>query len=221
MNSLTSLHSGIPLSRVRSSDRPDTRRAKVCAPGTIPYELEQKLHDELQQLQTSSINEPVTHPMEWSHRIVVAPKAGSDAISLCEDFRSLNKYASREAYSSPFVTDEVQRIDDETVEQFSSADATGSYHRCPPAEESRDLTCFITLFGRFRYCRVPYADSSISDHFNGRMTKLRHTRIVDDTLIYGRTPADHARTVIHILLRCRATGIQLNESKFQSKKPEI
>ena len=66
-------------------------------------------------------------------------------------------------------------------------DCKSGYHQIPLAEESRDLTTFITTKGRFRYCRAPMGLTSSSDEFCRRtdeaLSGLKLKKIVDDILI--------------------------------------
>jgi hypothetical protein len=139
-------------------------------------------------------------------------------LRICIDFRSLNKHALREPYNQSPIIDIVQRINADKACFFSSADATAGYNQCNLDEDSRDLTTFITKFGRYRYKRAPFGDVSISDHFNRRMDELFRdlpcmARVVDDSLIYGSTEEELARNTIRYLERCREHGVRLLMSK--------
>ena len=80
------------------------------------------------------------------------------------------------------------------------------------------LTTFITLFRRFKYLRVPYGISSISEYHNCRMTEafagLSGFRcIVDDIVIYDSNAADYLTHVKQFLQRCVDRNIALNIEK--------
>jgi hypothetical protein len=87
------------------------------------------------------------------------------------DFRQLNRYVVREQFYSPPVIQVAQRIQSEHANLFTKCDAHKIYHQLELVEASRDLTTFITLFGRFRYMRAPFGINCISEHFNRRMTQ--------------------------------------------------
>ena len=205
--------------------RPDAKPTRVYSARSVPFSLEDKLRAELDKLEKEDIIEKVSHPTDWCHGLVVIPK-DSDDVRPCVDFRSLNKFVVREAFDQLPVIEVVQQVQADQARYFSSADATGSYNQCPLSPGSRDLTTFITKFGRYRYKRAPYGIASISDHFNRRMTELLQglpslARVVDDTLIYGKTEEEHCISVIKFLQRCRDCGIRLNQKKFRFKQKEI
>ena len=79
---------------------------------------------------------------------------------------------------------------------FTLLDALKGYHQCPLDQDSQSLTTFTTLFGQYKYLRVPYGISSISEHYNRRMTEAfrglsEFRRIVDDFVIYDSNINDH------------------------------
>jgi hypothetical protein len=142
------------------------------------------------------------------------------------DFRPLNKYVIREPFHQAPAFEIVQRITADDAEYFSTVDATGSYNQCGLSPESRDYTTFITPYGRYRYKRAPYGIASISDHFNRRMSELLAglpcmVRVVDDTLVYGRTEEDHAIHVIKVLQSVVNVRLDLMKRNSCSRKKKF
>lgn len=200
--------------------------SKVYEPRPVPYELEAKLKAEIETLVDQDMIEPVTHPTEWTHPIVVAPKKDTDKIRLAIDFRRLNEYVVGEKFHSPPVIEVVQRIEADKATKFSKGDAAKGFHQLPLEEKCRDYTTFLTPFGRYRFKRAPYGITSVPDHFNRRMTEEFQeipcmARVVDDNLIYGKTSADLAVNTVRYLQRCRERGIRLHKDKFVYNASEI
>ena len=87
------------------------------------------------------------------------------------------------------------------------------------------MTTFITPFGRFQYLCAPYSISSISEHYNRRITEafkgLSGFRcVVDDFVIYNGNIEDHIAHVKQFVQRCAEKHIALNIEKcrfFQTK----
>jgi len=205
---------------------PGTIPTRVSKCRHIPYAYMEKLQDELSKLEDEGIISKVTKPTEWVHPIVVAPKKNSEAIRLCIDFRNLNKHCQREVYSSPTVLETVQTINADKAKIFSKFDAKKGYHQCELDEESKDLTTFLTPFGRFRYERAPFGVNSIPEHYNRRMQEALENlpgvaRVVDDILVYGATREEHDENVKKLLQRCQERNIRLNEEKFVYCQEEI
>ena len=198
----------------------------VNTPRAVPYAYREKLQAELQSLEAQDIIAPVTEPTEWCAPIVVTPKKESEEIRMCVDLSHLNKYVRRERYQSPTPAEAVADIASENAEIFTKIDARKGYHQCPLDKESQLLTTFITPFGRFKYLRAPYGISSISEHYNRRMSEALSglsgfRRIVDDMLIYDNDAVQHVSHVRAILQRCAERNITLNANKFKFALPEI
>ena len=76
----------------------------------IPVAFQQALKKVLDELLAEGIKTPVTEATECVNPIVVEPKCDqngefNEKVSLCVDFRHLNKYCLREHYFSPGVLD--------------------------------------------------------------------------------------------------------------------
>ena len=90
---------------------------------------------------------------------------------MCVDLSHLNRYVIRERYQSPTPGQAVADIAAIEAKIFTVLDALKGYHQCTLDQESQTLTTFITPFGRYKYLRAPYGISSISEHYNRRMTE--------------------------------------------------
>ena len=68
-------------------------------------------------------------------------------------------------------------------------DAWNGYHAVSLDEESRELTTFITEFGRYRYVRAPQGHLAAGDAYTRRFDSIvrdipRKAKCVDDTLLW-------------------------------------
>ena len=87
-------------------------------------------------------------------------------------------------------------------------------------ESSSYLTTFGTQFGRYRYLRLPFGISALSDLFQMNVKEIFEglpgiAAIVDDILIYGRTRDEHDRNLRIVLDRAREKGIRFNPDKMK------
>jgi len=81
------------------------------------------------------------------------------------------------------------------------------------------LTTLITSFGRFKYLCTPYGISSISEHYNHRMTEglLGFRWVVDNFVIYDENITDHIAHVKQFLQWCAEKHILDKCRFFQTK----
>ena len=192
----------------------------VHTPRTIPFAYQDKLQAELNLLESQHIIGPVTEATTWCAPIVITPKKHSDKIRMCVDLSHLNHLVICERYQSPTPAEAVADIATSDAKIFTVLDTLKGYHQCPLDQVSQPLTTFITPFGRYQYLRAPYGISSISEHYNCRMTDAFRglsgfRRIVDDFVIYDSNVSDHESHVKQFLQRCADCNISLNTEKCQ------
>ena len=100
------------------------------------------------------------------------------------------------------------------------------YHQIKIAEHCRDLTCFITPYGRMRYIRCPMGLVSAMDVYKRRGDEAlgdipQTVKIVDDVLAHDASYRAHLAHVIVILERCAARGSTLNRKKFRFARRDL
>ena len=118
----------------------------------------------------------------------------SGAIHICVDYRPLNESVLREVNPLPTVEENLSKLAGATV--FTKLDPNCGFWQIPLEENSRDLTTFITPFGRFRFNKLPFRINSAPEHFQRQMTEML-TGLegvivhIDDVLVYGKTQGEH------------------------------
>ena len=147
-------------------------------------------------------------------------KKHSDKIRMCVDLSHLNHFIIHERYQSPTPAEAVADIATSDAKIFTVLDALKGYHQCPSDQVSQSLAMFITPFGRYKYLCARYGISSISEHYNHRMTDAFRglsgfRRIVDDFVIYDSNISDHESHVKQFLECCADCNISLNTEKCQ------
>ena len=105
-------------------------------------------------------------------------------------------------------------------------DAWNGYHSVPLRESDRNLTTFITPFGRWRYTRAPQGFLSSGDGYNRRFDAIlssfeRKERCVDDTIHYDFDLEQHWWRTIDLLTCAGRAGIVLNPTKFQFSERDV
>ena len=105
-------------------------------------------------------------------------------------------------------------------------DAWNGYHAVELEEESRDLTAFITPFGRYRYRRAPQGQSGSGDAYTKRADEItkeveRQCKVVDDALLYDDDIKGNFFHIFDYLKLCGDNGITFNKDKFQFCQMEV
>ena len=166
---------------------------------------------------------PVNTPARWQHRMMVVAKHNGEPRRTV-DFRNLNKFTPRQTHhtQSPWC---IACSIPEGVYK-TCFDAWHGYHSLELAEEDRELTTFITPYGRYRYLTLPQGVLSAGDAYTDRMDRLfedfeRTNRCIDDTAIWDESIEQQFFRTCQFLDRCANNGIILNASKFQFAQEEL
>ncbi|XP_065641175.1 uncharacterized protein LOC136073504 [Hydra vulgaris] len=183
-------------------------------PATIPIHLQDQVEKDLIRDETLGVIEkvPLGEPTTWCHRMVITRKHDGGPRRTV-DLSPLNKYCYRETHAmkSPFqLARSVPRNSWKTV-----TDAWNGYHSIPIRVEDRNLTTFITPFGRYRYIRAPQGFVSSGDGYNRRFDEILadfigKQRCVDDTIHYDDDLVKHWWRTIEFFELVGKAGIILN-----------
>jgi hypothetical protein len=120
--------------------------------------------------------------------VVVPTKSGK--VCICVDLKPLNESVLREVHPLPKVDETLAQLSGARV--FTKLDANSGFWQIPLPPESRQLTTFITPFGRYCFNKLPFRISSAPKHFQKRMTPILDglpgvVCQMDDVLVFGST----------------------------------
>ena len=162
---------------------------------------------------------PPDDDSDWCFREVYTAKANGEPRRTV-DYRPLNRWVKRDAYATESPFHIARRIPGQSWKTVS--DSWNGYHSVPLHPNSRHLTTFITMEGKFRYTRTPQGASFAGDAYNRRHAKItaefpRKETVVDDTCHYDKIDEleQHWWRTIDYLILCGSNGIILNPEKFQ------
>ena len=190
----------------------------------IPYAYREQVRAQLDDMVQQQIIEPVAEPSDWCHPIVIVEKRASTEKRLTVDFKRLNDQVKRPTHPMVSPREAVCRI--EKARYFTKLDARHGYWQIPLSEESRNLTVFMTPWGRYRYLRNPQGLISAGDEFNRRTDEAferitNMVKVVDDCLVYDDDFDSHLEHVREVLQCAREHGITLSPKKFEFALPEV
>ena len=146
--------------------REDAKPIKVNGPRPIPIPMRAEVKTMLDDLVSRGVLAPISEPTEWVHPMTCVRKANGK-LRLCVDLRNLNRYIERPHHPIPTPKDAVSSIPS-SARWFTTLDASSGYFQVPLAEDSQELTTFITPWGRFKHLRATMGLSCSSDEYNRR-----------------------------------------------------
>ena len=192
----------------------------LYTPRNIAIPLRDKVCAELQRMETMGVISRVVKHTPWCAGMVVVPKRSGE-VRICVDLKPLNECVLREIHPIPKVDETLAQLSGATL--FSKLDANSGFWQIPLASESRDLTTFITPFGRFCFNKLPFGISSAPELFQRRMSRLLEGLpgvlcLMDDVIVFGANREEHDLRLIATLQRLEAAGVTLNPKKCEFHK---
>ena len=205
---------------------PDSKPVACHVPSPVPLHWQEKVKAGLERDVRLGVLErvPLNTPVRWQSRMVVTPKQDGEPRRTV-DYSPVNVHCPRQTHHTPSPWTLASSVPEGV--RKSVFDNWHGYHSLQLAsEQDRDITTFITQFGRFRYLTAPQGLKSSGDGFTDRMDRLfqdteRSRRCVDDTLIYDDTIEQQFHRSCEFLDRCASNGIILNPKKFQFAEKEV
>ena len=103
---------------------------------------------------------------------------------------------------------------------FSKLDFRMGFHQVELAEESRDLTTFVTPDGLFRYKRLSFGVNSAPEKFQHIVREVLAgcdgvLNIHDDIIVHDQDEAEHNRCLIAVLERLQGARIDAQSSQVR------
>lgn len=184
-------------------------------PRIIPAARKEAARAEINRMLDMGVIRPVDKPTKWcSPCVIVMKKTG--AVRLCIDYTRLNEAVQREYHPMPSTEELLGELNGAKV--FSKLDANSGYWQMPLSEESKDITTFITPFGRFQCNRLPFGISSAPEYFQKQMQRIlvgipNIVCLMDDILVYGKSRQEHDTALEKVLQRLVEAGLTLNSEK--------
>ena len=113
----------------------------------IPYQVRQKVAEELCEREQKGIIERMYGPTRWVSPLVIIPKKNGK-VRVCVDVRMANRAIIRERHPMPTVDDLILTLNGATV--FSKLNLWAGYHQLSLSPECRYITTFATHKGLWR-----------------------------------------------------------------------
>ena len=125
----------------------------VMPPRRVPVALKEKLKNELDRLTQRKVISPIQEPTDWVSSMIAAKKPDGN-IRLCIDPHYLNLALKRSHYPLPVIEEILPELSKAKV--FSKVDLKEGFLQVELDEETSKLTVFQTLWGRYRFHRMPF-----------------------------------------------------------------
>ncbi|GJR35914.1 reverse transcriptase domain-containing protein [Tanacetum coccineum] len=162
-----------------------------------PYRLApseiQELSGQLQELKDKGFIRP-SHSPWGAPMLFVKKKDGS--LSMCIDYRELNKLTVKNRYPLPRIDDLFDQL--QGLRFFSKIDLRSGYHQLRVHEDDIPKTAFRTRYGHFEFTVMPFGLTNVPAVFMDLINRVCKPYLdkfvivfIDDILIYSKMKEDH------------------------------
>ena len=144
--------------------RPGAKPFSLGTARNIPLPLCDKVKQELNDMEAQGVISKMQNPTQWCAGMVIVSKK-SGGVRVCVDIKPLNRCVLREYHPLPKVNEVLAQLTGAVM--FSKLDTNSGFWQVPLSKNSRELTTFLTPFGRYCYHSGSQMLPSI---FNGECT---------------------------------------------------
>lgn len=192
----------------------DKLTPKSCVPYKLPFNLRDKVKDELNKwLEYGIIRKSSS---EYASPIVVV-KNKDGSIRITTDYRKINEFVNIDHFPMPRIDNVLERL--QGAKFMTKIDLTKAFLQIPLTEDSCKYTSFITDYGQFEFLMVPFGIKFATGICNRIIKHILEDcesfvdSFVDDLVIFSTTFEDHVKHVSIVLNKLLSNGITLNKKK--------
>ena len=185
-------------------------------PYRIPDRLKYGVKQEIDLLLESNIIEP--SESAWASPCVPVVKPNGK-VRLCIDYRRLNSVTPQVQQYIPTLDDVLERTGGAKV--LSKLDLSKGFYQVQMEEASKDLTTFISPWGKYHFKRMPFGLRNAPATFQALIESvLRQCAefavvYIDDVLVYSNSWAEHLQHLKHVLEALKKAGLTAKPEKCQ------
>lgn len=189
----------------------------------IPQAYESRVEARLAEMVAMDIIEKVDYIPRWLSGLSIVIK-DADKFRLVLNMRRVNQAIKRPYVVIPTVDDIMGAV--RGSRYFSKLDLTSAFFHMVLDERARDMTCFMTMTGVYRYKRLPFGMVSAPEIFQRFMTfvlkDIAGAQVyLDDILMHADTKQKLEAITKRVKERLARFNLTINEEKSEYMKTEI
>ena len=192
----------------------------IHTPAQVPLHWKQSVKDGLDRDERLGVIEKVKEntPTKWCSRMVITAKHDGSPRRVV-DYQPVNDHAPRQTHHTETPWAIASSVPANKVKTV--LDAYHGYHSVEIDPADRDLTVFLTEYGRYQYRTCPQGFISSGDGYSIRMDKIignnfkDYKKCVDDSIIWDSDISANFHRVCKFLDMCSNQGVLFNPKKFQ------
>ena len=192
----------------------DAQPIALCA-RRLPDKYREGVKQEVEKLLEMKVIEPSHSP--WASPIVPVPKKSDGSIRLCIDYRWLNNITRPDPYYMVTLEEILERVGSSGC--LSKLDMSKGYYQIAICEEDREKTAFVTQFGKYSFCRMPFGLRNAPAIFQRLMEEVLRgcyqwaAPYIDDILVFSKAGGEHLEHLRMVVQALSEHGLTLKSDK--------
>ena len=169
--------------------------------------------------------ELITHcHSPYSAAAMLVPKTNGK-LRLLLDYRKLNEQTIK--FCRPITSIEENFDTLQGSAYFTTTDVCWGFYQLPMEPKSQNYTAISTLFGSFKWLRMPKGLTGSPNTFQSLIEQVlvgltwnNTVPHLDDCIIFSKTPEEHIKRLQEVFQRLRTANLKINLTKcafFQAK----
>jgi len=192
-------------------------------PRRVPLAFAEEEKKLIDQMKEQGIIRKSSSP--WSSPLVLVVKKNGK-VRPCVDYRRINAVTVKDAFPLPRIQDCLDTVAGATL--FSTFDLTSSYHQIPVRSQDIPKTAFVTKYGLFEFCTMPFGlcggpptcQRLMELVLNGLQWQICLIYL-DDIICFSNNFEDHMERLDTVLQRISEAGLKLKPEKCELLKSEV
>ena len=196
----------------------------------MPFRMSPMMRDNLEKEVQKQVDLDILEPIytgSWASPCFLLTKSSGGFRLIC-DYRKLNEVTVPKYLAIPRIDDVLDAVGQIQPNFITALDLMMAFHQIPISEKSKELTAFLTPFGKFAYKRLSMGLKNsarscqmVVDLVLQGLQFKNCICYIDDIVVFSQTFDQHLKDLGEVLSRVSAAGLKLKPSKCIMAAPEV
>lgn len=195
--------------QIKQNEKPVFKKAR-----TVPFSQMKPFKTELDRLVEQGVLEKIEYS-DWAVPTVAVTKPNGK-LRLCGDFVEVNQRSETQQHPIPHIDEIMSKL--RGGQRWTTLDMSDAYFHLELDEESKKVCVINTIFGLYRYNRLPFGVSSAPAIFQSIIDKMVSSlngvaSYLDDIIVTGSNDKEHWENFEKVVAAMEEFGFRVKTEK--------